>query len=207
MRFERDMQTARLLSIYATEDKGREEVETGYFITSPVSELELTTEGIVGDRHFGYQTFSGNRLTSSYARGTTVRNNRQWSAISPGELETLASNLNLSGSLTPEILGINILIEGVECLSQLSPMTYLTFSPESTFKAGRPEDTTLVVYGEVLPCTIAGKALAREFDDISLEGRFPRAAKGIRGTTGWVDKGGIIRPDYTVFVRTPTGKT
>ena len=70
----------------------------------------------------------------------------------------------------------------------------------------REEDVTLVVYAQALPCKIAGKALAQIFDDDSLESKFPKAAIGFRGITGWVEKPGIIKKGYHGWVLTPKGK-
>ncbi len=205
MKFESDRREIRVRGVYSSVHPSKDYKGDDYFVTESREELTFTLEGIVGDRHSGYETISGGRFKTLYAPGTKVRNNRQWSAISPQEVDRIAENLGVSGRLTPELLGINLLLEGMEDLSKLPPMTYLVFSPHSTFQPGRSEDVTLIVYGQALPCTIAGKALVQPLSDPGLERGFPKAALGYRGTTGWVEHGGIIRPEYTGWVLTPKG--
>ena len=102
---------------------------------------------------------------------------------------------------------MNLLINGLGELSKLKPMTYLVFSPhKEEFKPGRKEDVVLVVYAQALPCRIAGRAIAEALDFSPAEQNFAKAAIGYRGTTGWVEKAGFIRPDYKVFALTPTGQ-
>ena len=203
MKFTKDVVNAKLLGVYSSKQEYQGD---DYFVTEPRGELELNTQGVVGDRHYGYEAISGGRFTSLYKRGTFVRNNRQWSAISSQEVDEISRNLGIEGKLTPELLGINLLIEGVERLSELPPMTYLVFSQHDEFTPRSEGDVVLVVYGQALPCTVAGKALVEPCGDASLEKRFPKGALGLRGTTGWVEKGGVIRPNYSVFILTPTGR-
>ena len=206
MKFTKESIKAKLLGGFSSKHPNQDYDGDDYFVTEPRTELELNTQGVVGDRHYGCETISGGRFTTLYKRGTPVRNNRQWSAISPQEVMDIAKNLGIEGKLTPELLGMNFLIEGVERLSELPPMTYLIFSPHEEFAPRLEEDVVLVVYGQALPCTVAGKALVEPCGDASLEQRFPKGALGLRVTTGWVEKGVIIRPDYHVFIRTPTGR-
>lgn len=205
MRFEKDRIPIRVAAVYSSKYPDRSYNGDDYFVTEARNQLELTCEGIIGDRHFGYTTISGGRFTTLYDKGTIVRNNRQWSAISPAEIEKIATNLGISGRLTPELLGINFLLEGLENLSALPPMSYIVLSPHEDFQPKRSDDVALVVYGQALPCTTAGRALIKPFDDPSLESKFPAAALGVRGTTGWVEKGGIIRPEYHGWILTPKG--
>ena len=178
-----------------------------YFLTMPVDELNFKIDGIVGDRHRGFTTISGGRLTSLYDRGIEVRNNRMWSAISPQEVYYIDKRLETNNKLTPGLLGINLVIDGLGYLSSLKPMTYLVFSPDQeNFKPGRKNDVVLVVYAQALPCRIAGKAIAQALDAPNAEKNFAKVGLGYRGTTGWVEKPGIIKRDYKVFALTPTGQ-
>ena len=205
MKFEKDTLEVKVIGVYSSTHPNPDYKGNDYFVTKPKDQLSFTLEGIEGDRHFGYETVSGGRFTTLYDRGTRVRNNRQWSAISPQEVKEIAKNLGVDSRLTPELLGINLLLDGVEKLSELPPMSYLVFSPHNNFQPRRQEDVTLVVYGQALPCTIAGKALVEPLGDETLERKFPKAALGYRGTTGWVERGGIIRPEYNGWVLTPKG--
>ena len=205
MKFIKENIPIRAVDVYNSIHPDKSYTGSDYFVTEVRNELNVTLEGIEGDRHKGYTTSSGNRFTSLYQRGSVVRNNRQWSAISPWEVGEIGQNLGIRG-LTPQLLGVNLLIDGVNALSKLSPMQYLVFSSEDTFKPGRPEDVTLVVYGEALPCTIAGRALVKPLGDVALENKFSKAAMGSRGTTGWVEHGGVIRPGDYGWILTPTGR-
>jgi hypothetical protein len=176
-----------------------------YFFTEQTDHLALTTEGIKGERHFGYEEPADTRLKKLYTPGTMVRNNRQWTAISSQELQETAENIGVD-RLTADLLGINMLIDGIERLSKLPPMTYLVISPHKEFAPQRDEDVWLVIYAEVLPCSIAGRGIGMALDREEIARTFPKGAIGHRGTTGWVEKGGIIKPGHTVFVVTSTGK-
>ena len=205
MKFESHKLEVKVLGVYSSVHPDQKYKGEDYFVTEQKEHLDFTLEGIRGDRHFGHETKSGGRGTTLYQKGTTVRNNRQWSAISPEEVDEIARNLDVGKGLTPELLGINLLLAGINGLSKLPPMTYMVFSPYHDFQPGRPEDVTLVVYGQAMPCIIAGRALVKPLGDTSLEQRFPKAALGQRGTTGWVEHGGIIRSGYNGWILTPKG--
>jgi hypothetical protein len=206
MNFKTEKTPFRVAGTYLSRHPQKEYEEEDYLVTRRVDEIELTTQGINGDRHHGYTTQTGGRFGGMYKEGTTVRNSRQWSAISQEEIKRIAIKLNLDARLTPEMLGINLVLEGIPAISELAPMTHLLFSPHRDFAKEREEDVMLVVYAQALPCRIAGRAIARETGTSNVERMFPSAALGIRGTTGWVEKGGIIKPGYNGWALTPTGK-
>ncbi len=207
MRFEKSILKGNVLQTYVSVHPDPAYDGEDYMFTKQVDLLMLTIEGVRGDRHYGVSTPSGGRFTTLYAKGTAVRNNRMWSAISPTEVAQIDTNLGLEGRLKPEHLGVNFLIDGIPQLTQLPPMTYLVFSSDQTgFKPGQAEDVVLVVYAEALPCVVVGEGIGLELGDESIKGRFPKAAIGIRGTTGWIEKSGIIRPGQAVYALTPTGK-
>ena len=206
MRFKKEKSKANLLGTYVSKYPDSYEGDD-YLVTTPVEELVLTPEGIVGDRHYGYLRDSDTRVKHLYKKGTPVRNNRQWLGISRREIWEIAVNLGVSiHSLTPELLGVNMLIDGIDRLSELPPLTHLVFSPHSYFEAGRDEDVVLVSYCQALPCAVAGKALVKPLSNDALEFGFPKAALGYRGLLGWVQKGGTIKPGYTIHIKFPTGK-
>lgn len=178
----------------------------GYLETQPCQQLTCDLEGLKGDRHHGLALRSGGRQKTVYARGTSIRNNRQWTAISGEELATIQHNLGLKETVEAAHIGFNTQIDGLGSITQLPPLTHLVFSPHSTFEAKRPEDVVWVVYAEVLPCEIAGSALAHRFQDPKLASAFPKASLGLRGCTGYVDKGGFIETDWYVHQLTPTYK-
>jgi hypothetical protein len=59
----------------------------------------------------------------------------------------------------------------------------------------------VVVGGENHPCTIAGAMVAARHG--TLPEKFPKAAMGLRGVTGWVEHPGEIRPGDGVTVHRP----
>jgi MOSC domain-containing protein len=179
---------------------------TDYLTTQKTDCLSLSLEGIQGERHFGTDYKTGKRLRRMYKPGTMIRNNRQWSAISPAEMKEITGKLSLPGPVTPGLLGINIVISGLGVLNRLPPMTYLVFSHEAEFEPGREGDVVLVVFGGMGPCKITGRVLADYYQNPDLATAFPKKAIGFRGTTGWIEKGGLLAPGMFVFKLTPTGQ-
>jgi len=235
MKFEKTMLKGKVAALYRSRHSP-EYNGADYMAGEPVDALEVDLAGIRGDRHYGFEARSGGRLKDQYERGQIVRNSRQWSAISKEELNAISKNLNLENRLSSEklagIIGINMLIEGVPNLSELplnrefhlegsdqrlSPgVRYLVISPHDDYVPARQEDVTLVVHAAMMPCDVQGKAIADSLG-FKLEVSFPKAAvkpdiqgqyKVIpsRGIAGWVEKGGIIRPGYSVFVRVANGQ-
>ena len=60
-----------------------------------LSSIEANETGIVGDKHIGVMMKSDARQTATYTRGTLIRNNRQWSAVSVEELAEVAQKMGL----------------------------------------------------------------------------------------------------------------
>lgn len=154
--------------------------EPAEFLTTPFSQLPFEIDGIPGDRHSGVSRQSGSREKKLYPKGTLIRNNRQWSALSVEELEGIATRMGIEKML-PEWAGANVLIQGVEKLTQIPSLSLLKF-----FHREVP-GPVLVVYGENKPChhphAAAEKALQKE-----LEVPFSKAAAHCRGLVGWVEK-------------------
>lgn len=154
--------------------------------------IQVTLEGVVGDRHAGLTLESGSRYPQ-YPRGTVIRNTRQLSLVSAEELAEVAAALGVP-QVTAEALGANVLLSGIPALTRLPPGTRLYF-------AG---DVTLVVEGENHPCTVAGSAVQRDYPDVErLTTRFPDAAMGKRGVVAWVERAGRIAAGDSVRVEVP----
>lgn len=177
-----------------------------YLQSTTVDRLSCDIEGLRGDRHYGHALQSGGRQKRLYKRDTAIRNTRQWTAISTDELSAVQQNLTLSQKLLPNHIGFNCQIDGLGPITQLPPLTHLVFSAQSVFTPGRADDVVWVVYAEVLPCKIAGSAVADQFQQPALATAFPKAAMGLRGCTGYVDKGGTIKNGWYVHQLTPTYK-
>ncbi|HEX2980838.1 MAG TPA: hypothetical protein VHO48_11285 [Anaerolineaceae bacterium] len=162
-------------------------------VSSAQEELELTLEGVVGDRHYGYTRVSGER-TTWVPRGTILRNSRQVSIVSIEELAEVARRMAVP-EILPEWLGANLLIAGIPSISLLPPATRLTF----------PQGTILVVMGENHPCTGPGRVIQTHYPDHpDLISAFPRQALLHRGIVAWVERSGLICPGETMTVSLPT---
>ncbi len=201
MRYHDKIHTGVLTKMWVS-DQERSSGKDDYLNGNPVSSASFTLTGIQGDRHNGISHKSGARQKAVYERGSIIRNNRLWTAISPGEVDVIANNLHIEG-LTGGHLGCNLEIEGLGPITKLPPLTLLQLSPFNHFAAGRPEDVTLIVYAEVLPCVIAGRSIASTFGDATLAGQFPAAALGCRGCTGWIEKAGTVHTGWYVHQLTP----
>lgn len=157
-----------------------------------VDELVLDWGGPVGDRHHGLTMSSDVRQKEVFARGTEIRNHRQLSIVDAGELAEIAVNLGLP-ALSPGTVADNICTEGIGDLTSLAPLSRLVF-----------EDGAVILTGGVnLPCTIAGGLVGDRYG--TRPEAFPKAAMGLRGITGWVERPGVIRPGSALIVVPPTG--
>jgi hypothetical protein len=164
------------------------------FVSSPVDSLDLTYEGIAGDRHVGLTRSSGGR-EPWYKRGTEMRNERQLSILCRDELADAALAMELE-RIEPEWIGANIVLDGVKDLSRLPPRSLLFFEGGATIK----------IDGQNAPCRFAGESIAEHYpdrDQKALALAFPKQAIGKRGLVGWVEKPGSIRKGETVTVQVP----
>jgi hypothetical protein len=180
--------TGRVLATYsAPQTSGR-----FGFVTQAVDALTLVYEGIPGDRHFGWTRRSGGR-EPWYPRGTEIRNERQVSLLAEEELRDVAQRLDIP-QLRPELIGGNLLVEGLPHFSMLPASTRLTFEGGAV----------IAIEGQNAPCRLAGRSIAGHHPQRpDLELAFTRVAKRQRGLVGWVEKPGVIKPGATVSVRIP----
>lgn len=206
MRFDNRILTGKVEKLYNSKypDPGYKESDAS--LNQLCNELEFTLDGIKGERHVGSQYSSGGRLKRIYSAGTVIRNNRQWAAISPEELNIVKENMGVQGELSCAHLGINMLISGIGKTYDLGPNKYLVFSSNPKFEPGNAGDTVLVIFGSMGPCRKTGRVIAKSFNDDRLERLFPKSAIGNRGCTGWVEKAGTVTPGQFVHVLHPTGQ-
>ena len=149
-------------------------------------------DGFVGDRHKSYTrgTWAGDKQQ----KGTTRRNERQWSAVSAEELADIERAMHLKESLSAGRLGANLCLQGIPDLSRLPKGTLLKF----------PSGAELVVEEYNSPCHDMGKQLASSYTTNS--GRplsttaFSKAAKLHRGVVGVIDVAGVISAGDPVSV-------
>jgi MOSC domain-containing protein YiiM len=154
--------------------------------------IQVELDGIAGDRHRSYTrtTWGGDKQ----AKGTTRRNERQWSAVSVEELAAIDQTMELDAALTATCLGANLCISGVPDLSRLPKGTLLKF----------PSGAELVVEEYNPPCHDMGKKIAalytRSGGQALTSTAFSKAAKLSRGIVGVVEAAGTIRAGDTVTV-------
>jgi hypothetical protein len=162
------------------------------FVTHAVDALEVTYEGIPGDRHFGLTRRSGGR-EPWYPRGTEMRNDRQISLLAVDELAAIAGGLDIP-EVEAEWIGGNIVIDGLPQLSMMPPRTRLMFAGGAV----------IAIEGQNGPCRFSGKSIADHYrgrEDI--EHGFAKVAKRLRGLVGWIERPGVIRPGEEVIARVP----
>lgn len=164
------------------------------FITQAVEGLQLDGGGIIGDYHYGLTRKSGGR-EPWYPRGTVIRNDRQVSILSFQELEKIAAAMGLA-AIKPEWVGANIVVDGITDFTLLPAGTLLFFESGLTLKLD----------GVNAPCKIAGSSIARHIgaeDEALMALSFVKAAKYLRGQTGWVEREGAIALSEKITVRVP----
>jgi len=137
-------------------------------------------DGIGGDSHVGLTRASCSRTQGQHARGTTIRNTRQFTALCAQELAAVADEMGLK-TLDPALIGANVVISGLPDFSHLPPSSRLISE----------NGTTLVVDVINLPCVLPGSIIESAHSN---KGKtFKPAAKGRRGVTAWVLCEGILR--------------
>ena len=230
MRFHTEVLVGKVRSCYRSAHLDSEYDQPGYMLTKPEDQLTIDLKGVQGDRHYGFEAVAGGRMKKQYPKGEIFRNRRQWSAISLEELERIGKNLDLKITIDElaRILGNNFLIDGIPNISELGlsgefraegsdiilqpGKKYLVFSPHDGFTPCRPEDVTLEVHGAMMPCKYQGQGIAAycRITDEDFPSKFPGAAmhnkNPARGITGTVERGGIIKPGFFVYVRSATGR-
>jgi len=168
--------TAQVVSVHAgsNDDLSKDE--------HPTIQVELN--GVVGDRHQSFErsAWQGDKQP----KGTTRRNERQWSAVSLEELAEVEDEMDLGEPLTATVLGANLCLTGLRELSRLPKGTLLKF----------PSGAELAVEEFNPPCHDMGKKLASMYKTRSGESlpstAFSKAAKHNRGVVGVVEVAGSI---------------
>lgn len=163
--------------------------------SAALNTIEVDEKGIVGDKHNGILMKSDARQTAQYTRGTVIRNNRQWSAVSVEELVEVSMKMGIE-EIKPEWLGANLLIKGIPNLTKLPPLSMIIIRPDSKDK------TVLINYFENFPCAGPQKKIIERIGFEPNMGFVP-AAMGKRGLVGWVEKSGKISVGDSVKVLIP----
>jgi hypothetical protein len=154
--------------------------------------LEVSHEGIPGDRHAGFLRPADVRVPW-FERGDFIQNERQVSIVSTEELAVIAANLGVE-KIEPEWLGANLAVEGLPNFSFIPRGTRLFF----------PSGAVLAVTDQNAPCRIAGAEVGRHLPGSQgLALRFASAAKRLRGVVAYIDRPGTIAVDEEFKVRVP----
>ena len=161
-------------------------------VDAPVAVDSLTLDwgGPVGDRHHGETMLSGTRQRRVFEDGTVIRNHRQVSIVDSGELAAIAAGLGLP-ALEPGVIADNICTGGIPALTSLPRMTRMVFGSGAVVMLG----------GENYPCTVAGGLVQAVYG--TSPSSFPKAAMGLRGVTGWVERPGVLSPGDSVELVLP----
>lgn len=175
---------ADLVAVLSTRDPGD-------FETDAVETLDLTLEGLAGDRHAGFTRAAGGR-EPWYRRGEEIRSGRQLSIVSTEELREIAGALGLK-LLEPGWIGANLVVEGAPRLSFLPAGTRLFF----------PSGACVVVEAQNAPCRYAGRAIARHTGRPGDELAFPKVARRLRGVVASVERAGTISAGEATRIHLP----
>ncbi len=170
--------------------------EGGSFVSAPVEEIAFIYEGIAGARHAGLRR-EANAREPWLPRGMELRNDRQVSALSVEDLGKIAETLGLP-EVSPELLGANLLIEGVPDFSHLAIGSHLAFGWDGEGKFGGTAILKVEAYNK--PCRGPGRKLAAAFGRPELEFAFVKAAKHLRGLVFSVSREGVVRAGDAVAV-------
>lgn len=160
-------------------------------------QIEITFDGITGDHHAGPSrvAYSGERE----AKGTVLRNDRQWSGISIEELNEISERLDLAEPLTASTVGANLCVTGIPDFSLLPRGTRIKF----------PSGAALTIEEYNPPCIDMGNEIALKHTTNAGEPVIARnwlkPAAGRRGVVGVIDVPGVIQvgDDITVEVFEP----
>lgn len=158
-------------------------------VTTKETTIEITLEGVAGDKHAGITRLSDSR-TPWFTRGTVIRNSRQVSLVSVEDLDRMATVMELP-VIEPEWLGANLVLRDIPDFSHLPPGSRLFF----------PDQTVLVVTEQNFPCVYPGKIIQAQYPDASrIAQTFPKAALHLRGLVACVEYPGTISEGDTIRV-------
>ncbi|QBF32969.1 MOSC domain-containing protein [Thalassococcus sp. S3] len=153
--------------------------ETGNLRAEPREALDLTFDGVAGERHEGALRPSCVRMKNLYPQGTEIRNVRQLSVLSQEEMDAIAEDIDL-GALDPGLVGASLIVRGIPDFTHVPPASRLQ----------APSGATLTIDTENRPCVLPGREIEQESPGHGTG--FKAAAKDRRGVTAWVEREGTI---------------
>jgi hypothetical protein len=167
-------------------------------------------EGILGDRHAGGRRSDPRERVLRQirvARGASIANVRQFSAVSLEELTAIKRAMGAPAEPPGYgLLGENLIVSGIPDFSALPPGTLLTFgrtSPSGEVATG----AVLAVWARNEACKVPDRNFAEFYGTpgcpfVAQEG-FVSAARECRGLVGFVYCAGVIEPGDTVTAWRP----
>ncbi|MBC7736143.1 MAG: MOSC domain-containing protein [Candidatus Saccharibacteria bacterium] len=158
--------------------------------SEPATEIMARFAGIEGEVHAGLTAPSCVRMVPQYAKGTEIRNTRQFSVLSAEEMVEIAQRMGLA-ELSPSLLGVTMVLRGIPDFSYIPPGSRLQAA----------SGATLVVNLNNRPCTYPAKAI--ELAHPGFGKAFKSAAEHRRGIVGWVEREGMIRLGDEVRLHIP----
>lgn len=158
--------------------------------TVALDEMAVDFGGYAADCHAGLTRPSCSRVVSQHAKGTEIRNTRQFSIVSAEENAEIATDLGLD-TLDPHWIGASIVISGIPDFSHLPPSSRLQTQ----------DGVTLIVDMENRPCQFPAMTIE---DAKPGQGKdYKAVAKGKRGVCGCVERPGVLRLGDTVTLHVP----
>ena len=201
-----------ILEVLKPNDNQDREANPGrHLVTQQVDRLAIDCSGIEGDRHRGLTRLSTGRETLYKRKGSTIVNRRQILAVSPYECELLSERLHVE--ITPQLLGANLVIgrnDGADfCISDVPLYTHFVIAAADAAAPPQPPVATLVQYLQQKGCSLAGRAIAKAYEDEKLTQQFVAHAEHHRGILCSVeypvDSVAFLERGQNVYFRFPMG--
>jgi hypothetical protein len=164
----------------------------GEDVSQEILKGNVTLEGLEGDSHSGWTLFTHGRQPQ-YPKGTEIRNDRQISILSSGELEAISASLGIP-KLEISWFSGNLLISGTPNLSVLPLGSRFYFSG----------GVVLICSAENNPCSQpAGITQSHYPDNPDISREFVKAAMHRRGIVAYVEHPGTLLPGESFRIEFP----
>ncbi|MGX9355287.1 MOSC domain-containing protein [Roseobacteraceae bacterium S113] len=145
----------------------------------PLQTAMLDFEGIIGETHGGLTRPACVRVKSQHPRNTEIRNVRQLSVLSQGELDAIAAEMGLE-AIDPAWVGASLVVSGIPDFTHVPPSSRLQ----------GPSGMTLTIDMENRPCVLPGRVI--DEDAPGFGPKFKTAALNRRGVTASVERPGAL---------------
>lgn len=190
------------------QDQDKKSNPTRYSLTQEVDFLKIDSLGIHGDRHRRSHRSSTVRERAIFPKGTIIREHRHVFAVSLYDCKVLSENLGVE--VTPELLGVNIVIETENnqdySLSALPQGTYLQIYSSTKEKQIAVLEKRVTQQG----CGVTGNAIRLYYKrEADITQKFIEVSKSNRGIVCSVESPvehiARIEAGQRVCFRFPTG--